>query len=120
MDYTAYLPILLQVIVITLVIAGLVGVTHLLGPRNNWGNKLDTFECGVKRFGNAREAFGIHYFLVAVLFVLFDVEVVFFYPYAVYFRELGWHGFLAVIMFIAFFLISFYYILKKGVLSWDD
>ena len=57
---------------------------------------------------------------VAILFVLFDVEVIFFYPYAVNFRELGWDGFLAVLMFVGFFLCGFYYIHKKGALNWEE
>ena len=62
----------------------------------------------------------IKYFLVAILFVLFDVEVIFFYPYAVNFRELGTDGFLAVVMFVSFFLVGFIYIIKKGALKWED
>jgi NADH-quinone oxidoreductase subunit A len=62
----------------------------------------------------------VKYFLVAILFVLFDVEVIFFYPYEVNFRELGWMGFLEVMMFVAFFLAGFYYIIKKGALNWED
>ena len=62
----------------------------------------------------------IKYFLVAILFVLFDVEVIFFYPYAVNFRELGWQGFMAVLMFVGLFLAGFIYIFKKGALKWED
>jgi len=62
----------------------------------------------------------VKYFLVAILFVLFDVEVIFFYPYAVNFRELGWAGFGSVAMFVGFFLAGFFYIIKKGGLQWED
>jgi NADH-quinone oxidoreductase subunit A len=62
----------------------------------------------------------IKYFLVAILFVLFDVEVIFFYPYAVNFKSLGWSGFLEVVLFVAFFLVGFIYIIKKGALQWED
>lgn len=62
----------------------------------------------------------IKYFLVAILFVLFDVEVIFFYPYSVNFRELGWDGFMAVLMFVGLFLAGFVYIFKKGALKWED
>ena len=62
----------------------------------------------------------IKYFLVAILFVLFDVEVIFFYPYAVNFRALGKDGFMAVVLFVAFFLCGFIYIIKKGALKWED
>ena len=62
----------------------------------------------------------VKYFLVAILFVLFDVEVIFFYPYAVNFKSLGWEGFFAVMMFVGFFLCGFIYIIKKGALKWED
>ena len=67
-----------------------------------------------------RQPMAIKYFLVAILFVLFDVEVIFFYPYAVNFKELGWSGFGAVMMFVGFFLCGFIYIIKKGALNWED
>jgi NADH-quinone oxidoreductase subunit A len=62
----------------------------------------------------------VKYFLTAILYVLFDVEIVFFYPYAVNFRELGWEGFVAVLLFVGFFLCGFIYILKRGALKFDD
>ena len=115
-----YLPIFLMF----LVAAGFVGLTmaatHLLGPKRVTKDKLINFESGIPSVGNARQPMAIKYFLVAILFVLFDVEVIFFYPYAVNFRELGTDGFLAVIMFVAFFLCGFIYIMKKGALKWED
>ena len=82
--------------------------------------KLQNFESGIEIKGNARQPMAIKYFLVAILFVLFDVEVIFFYPYAVNFRELGWHGFVAVLMFVGLFIAGFIYIIKKGALNWED
>ena len=82
--------------------------------------KLINFESGIPSVGNARQPMGIKYFLVAILFVLFDVEVIFFYPYAVNFKALGWNGFLAVLLFVAFFLAGFVYIMKKGALQWEE
>ena len=96
------------------------GVTHLLGPSRKTEDKLTNFESGIESVGNARQPLAIKYFLVAILFVLFDVEVIFFYPYAVNFRQLGWDGFIAVLMFLAFFLAGFIYIIKKGALTWED
>lgn len=116
----SYFPVVLQMLLIGGVISGLLLITHLLGPSNNWGNKRSTFECGIEQQGDARRPMAIKYFLVAIFFVLFDVEVIFFYPYAINFRDLGWSGFGAVVLFIGFFLVSFYYIIKKGVLSWED
>jgi NADH-quinone oxidoreductase subunit A len=92
----------------------------LLGPKRRTKDKLINFESGIPSIGNARQPMAVKYFLVAILFVLFDVEVIFFYPYAVNFRELGEEGFLAVLMFVAFFACGFFYVIKKGALKWED
>ena len=115
-----YLPIAIQLIVAIGFVIVMMGVTHLLGPKRRTSDKLINFESGIPSVGNARQPMAIKYFLVAILFVLFDVEVIFFYPYAINFRELGTEGFLAVIMFVAFFLSGFIYIMKKGALEWED
>lgn len=115
-----YLPIAIQLIVAIGFIIVMMGVTHLLGPKRRTSDKLINFESGIPSVGNARQPMAIKYFLVAILFVLFDVEVIFFYPYAINFRELGTEGFLAVIMFVGFFLCGFIYIMKKGALEWED
>jgi len=116
----SYLPVALQFLFTAGMIGTLLGVTHLLGPRRNTTDKLQTFASGIANHGEARQPMAIKYFLVAILFVLFDVEVIFFYPYAVNFKGLGWSGFWAVLMFVGFFLCGFIYILKKGALKWED
>lgn len=115
-----YLPIGIQLLFAAGFVAAILGVTHLLGPKRKTEEKLQNFESGIEGIGNARQPMAIKYFLVAILFVLFDVEVIFFYPYAVNFRDLGWAGFGAVLMFVAFFLAGFIYIIKKGALQWED
>jgi len=115
-----YLPILLQLLFAVGLIGLLMGVTHLLGPKRVTTDKLQNFASGIASHGEAREPMAIKYFLVAILFVLFDVEVIFFYPYAINFRGLGWDGFWAVIMFVSFFACGFIYIVKKGALKWED
>ena len=115
-----YLPIALQLFFAVGFVAVMLGASYLLGPRRNTTDKLDTFESGIEQIGNARQPMAVKYFLVAILFVLFDVEVIFFYPYAVNFKVLGWNGFMAVLMFVAFFFAGFYYIIKKGALNWED
>ena len=115
-----YFPIALQIIVAVGFVVVMMVVTHLLGPKRKTSDKLINFESGIPSVGNARQPMGIKYFLVAILFVLFDVEVIFFYPYAINFRELGQEGFLAVLMFVAFFLCGFIYIIKKGALEWEE
>lgn len=117
---SSYLPIGLQIIFAVGLIATLMGVTHLLGPKRKTADKLQNFASGIESHGEARQPVAIKYFLTAILFVLFDVEVIFFYPYAVNFRELGWGGFYAVLLFVAFFLCGFIYIIKRGALKWED
>ena len=116
----SYLPVVLQLLFVVGMIGTLMVVTHLLGPKRKTSDKLQTFASGIATHGDARTPIAIKYFLVAILFVLFDVEVIFFYPYAVNFKELGWSGFWAVLMFVSFFLSGFIYIVKKGALKWED
>ena len=115
-----YFPIALQLLFAIGFVAVMMGVTHFLGPKRATSDKLANFESGIESVGNARQPMAVKYFLVAILFVLFDVEVIFFYPYALNFRELGWNGFWAVLMFVSFFLCGFIYIIKKGALKWED
>ena len=115
-----YLPIGIQLIFAAGFIATMMFLTHYFGPKRKTADKLQNFESGIDIKGNARQPMAIKYFLVAILFVLFDVEVIFFYPYAVNFRELGWQGFFAVLMFVGLFLAGFIYIIKKGALRWED
>ncbi len=115
-----YFPIALQLVIAIGFIIVMMGATHLLGPKRKTNDKLINFESGIPSVGNARQPMGIKYFLVAILFVLFDVEVIFFYPYAVNFRFLGPEGFKAVVLFVGFFLCGFIYIVKKGALEWED
>jgi NADH-quinone oxidoreductase subunit A len=116
----SYFPVALQLIVAIGFVVVTLAASQLLGPKRRTEDKLINFESGIPSVGNARQPMAIKYFLVAILFVLFDVEVIFFYPYAVNFRELGQEGFFAVIMFVAFFLCGFIYIVKKGALDWED
>jgi NADH-quinone oxidoreductase subunit A len=114
-----FLPILMQFafalgfVVITML------ATHLLGPKRKTKHKLETFECGIESVGNARNPFSIKYFLTAILFVLFDVEVIFMYPWAVNFKALGWEGFVEMLLFMAFLLLGFFYVIKRKALDWE-
>jgi NADH-quinone oxidoreductase subunit A len=115
-----YLPIGIQLFFAIGFIATMMALTHYFGPKRKTSDKLQNFESGIEIKGNARQPMAIKYFLVAILFVLFDVEVIFFYPYAVNFRMLGWQGFTAVAMFVGLFITGFIYIIKKGALDWED
>ena len=116
----SYLPVAIQILFAVSLVVLLMVLTHLLGPKRKTSDKLQTFASGIATHGDARQPMAIKYFLTAILFVLFDVEVIFFYPYAVNFKGLGWSGFWAVLLFIAFFLCGFIYIVKKGALKWED
>ncbi len=94
--------------------------THALGPKRKTKVKLESFECGIETQGNARVPFSIKYFLVAILFVLFDVEVIFMYPWAANFKELGLLGVVEVFSFIALLLVGFYYMISKKALAWEE
>ena len=115
-----YLPIALQLIFAIGLVTTMIWGSSVLGPKRKTADKLQNFESGIDISGNARQPIAIKYFLVAILFVLFDVEVIFFYPYAVNFRELGWEGFMAVVLFVSLFVAGFIYIFKKGALKWEE
>lgn len=114
-----FLPIVMMFLVALGFVGLVMGVTHWMGPHHKSKTKLETFECGIDVQGNARTPFSIKYFLVAILFVLFDVEVIFMYPWAVNFRQLGLLGIIEMFSFIAVFLVGFFYIIKKGALKWE-
>lgn len=90
-----------------------------LGPKRTSKNKNKNFECGIESVGNARIPFSVKYFLVAILFVLFDVEVIFLYPWAVNFKALGIEGMIKMVIFMMLLLVGFFYILKKKALEWE-
>ena len=114
-----FFPIFIQFIVAAGFVVTTMLATHLLGPKNKSKIKLETFECGIESQGNARVPFSIKYFLVAILFVLFDVEVIFMYPWAVNFKMLGERGLIEMLIFMALLLTGFFYIIKKGALKWE-
>lgn len=114
-----YIPILIQFAVavgfgVTTIIA-----THLLGPKVRTENKLTSFESGVEVIGNARQPFSVKYFMVAILFVIFDVEVIFMYPWAVNFREMGVDGLWKMGIFLAVLVAGLIYEVKRKALEWD-
>ncbi len=116
----SYFPVALQLIIAVGLVGTILLLSNMLGPKRKGADKLQNFESGIEIKGNARQPIAIKYFLVAILFVLFDVEVIFFYPYAVNFRELGWEGFMAVALFVSLFMAGFIYIFKKGALRWEE
>lgn len=119
-----YLPVLFTLLVALGFVGATMVATHSLGPKRGTDAKLNPFECGIPSQGNARIPFSIKYFLVAILFVLFDIEIVFMYPWAVNFKTWVANGqgplmFIEMLMFIAFVLGGFYYVMRKGALKWE-
>ncbi len=114
-----YIPIVFMFIVALGFIVTTMVATHVLGPKKNSKIKGEAFECGIESEGNARTPFSIKYFLVAILFVLFDVEVIFMYPWAVNFKTLGLTGLIEMFMFMGFLVLGLVYIVKKGALKWE-
>jgi NADH-quinone oxidoreductase subunit A len=114
-----YIPIVIQTIIaVGFVVLGL-GAAAWLGPKRHGKVKEENFECGIEQYGNARSPFSVKYFLIAILFVLFDVEVIFLYPWAVNFEGLGLAGLAEMFLFIGFVLAGFFYVIKKGALKWE-
>jgi NADH-quinone oxidoreductase subunit A len=114
-----YLPILMQLILAVGFVVGTIIISGKLGPKRTSKLKDKNFECGIESVGNARIPFSVKYFVVAILFVLFDVEVIFLYPWAVNFKELGIEGMLKMIVFMSLLLVGFFYIIKKKALDWE-
>ncbi len=117
--FSQYFPIVVMALVALGFVLTTMVATHNLGPKRPTAIKDDTFECGIEVKGNARTPFSIKYFLVAILFVLFDVEVIFMYPWAVNFRELGVFGLLEMFSFMGLMIVGLIYIIRRGALNWD-
>jgi NADH-quinone oxidoreductase subunit A len=114
-----YLPIFMQAVLAVGFVVGTIIISGKLGPKRNSINKDKNFECGIESVGNARIPFSVKYFLVAILFVLFDVEVIFLYPWAINFKEMGMEGMLKMVIFMMLLLVGFFYIIKKKALEWE-
>ncbi len=114
-EYTGVLVILAVGLII---VGGLLGVHLLLGPRRRFESKLEPFECGEKQIVSPRQRYAVKYYLVAILFVVFDVEAIFFYPWAAVSLELGWFGYGAIVVFTIPLAVGLVYEWMKGGLEW--
>ena len=113
-----YFPVLVQAIIAIGLAATLVGLSTLLGKRAKSPLKDTPYESGMKPVGSARERFSVKFYLVGMIFILFDIEAVFLYPWAVVYRDLKLFGFFEMLVFVAVVLVGFFYVWKKGVLDW--
>jgi NADH-quinone oxidoreductase subunit A len=117
-----YLPVLIQTVVALGFVVVTMGLSHFIGGKRKKIRTLhkgENFECGIEIKGNARFPFSVKYFLIAILFVLFDVEVIFFYPFAVDFKSGTWNDFLGMLLFLGVFVAGFYYIMRKKAFEWE-
>jgi len=114
-----YLPILVLLVISTLLAAVVILISSFLGPRHPTPRKLLPYESGMTPLGSAQRRMPIKFYLVAVLFILFDVEIIFLYPWAVTFRQLGLFGLIEMVIFVAILLVGYVYAWKKGALEWD-
>jgi NADH-quinone oxidoreductase subunit A len=114
-----YLPIAVLLVISTILAFLVVGIGHLFGPRRPTPRKLAPYESGMRPIGPAMRRMPVRFYLVAVLFILFDIEVIFFLPWAVTFRTLGLFGFIEMLVFIAVLLVGYVWIWKKGALEWE-
>lgn len=117
--FARYLPLLIHFLCACALAGGIVLLSWILGYRKPTRAKLSPYECGVQPVGDARQPFSVKFYLVAMLFILFDVEAVFLYPWAVILRDLKMFGFWEMLVYIGIVLVGFFYIWKKGVLDWS-
>ena len=116
---TAYLPILIAMLVAVGFVVVVMTLSSLVVPMRRSDVKNSPYECGVEPVGDARRRFSVKFYLVAVLFILFDIEAVFLYPWAVTFRQLGLYGLVEMVLFIAILFVGYLYLLKKRALEWE-
>jgi len=115
-----YLSLAIAMLVAGVMAVAIVFVASVLGPKRPTRIKLEPFECGSEPVGSARQRFAVKFYVVALLFIVFDVEAVFLYPWAVNFKDLGWFGYGEMALFAATLVVALIYIWKKGALNWES
>jgi NADH-quinone oxidoreductase subunit A len=113
-----YTPLLLHLIIAVFLASAISAASVLVGWRRPNRAKGQAYECGMVPTGDARQPFSVRFYLVAMVFILFDVEAIFLYPWAYVFRELRWYGFGEMMLYIAILLVGYIYLWKKGALDW--
>jgi NADH-quinone oxidoreductase subunit A len=115
-----YFPVLVQIVIAAVIAAALITLSAVLGKRTRSPLKDTPYESGMAPVGSARERFSVKFYLVGMIFILFDIEAVFLYPWAVVFRELKLYGFVLMAIFIELILGGFFYVWRKGALDWSE
>ena len=117
--FEAYFPIFALVFLVIGVAILILALSYLLGRRTPTKQKLSPYECGVEPIGDARGRFSVKFYLIAILFIIFDIEVVFLYPWAVIYRKLKLFGLIEMGIFLVILLVGYFYMIKKGALKWE-
>lgn len=115
----AYAPIFIFLVVALGLSIFLIALGYVRGPKKPYAEKLSAYECGFHGFGDARLKFDIRFYLVAILFIIFDLEIAFLFPWAIVLKEVGWIGFGAMMIFLGLLTVGFIYEWKKGALEWE-
>jgi NADH-quinone oxidoreductase subunit A len=118
--FARYLPFLIHMLLAGAIAGGIVTLSWLIGQRKPTKAKMAPYECGMEPVGDTRGRFSVKFYLVAMLFILFDVEAVFIYPWAVILRDLKMFGFWEMVVYLGIFLVAFFYVWKKGILDWGE
>ena len=114
-----YIPVLIMILLAAATSIGMIVATTLIGPKKKFADKMEPFECGESPIVSPKLRFSVKFYLIALFFVLFDIEAVFLYPWAVLFKELGMFGFVEMMTFLAILAIGLIYVWKRGALEWE-
>lgn len=114
-----YVPVVIMLFLATATAVGMLVATTLIGPKKIFAEKMEPFECGESPIVSPKLRFSVKFYLVALFFVIFDIEAVFVYPWAVLFRDLGWFGFVEMMVFLSILAIGLVYVWRRGALEWD-
>ena len=114
-----YIPVIALLLIALLIAALILAAAVMIGPKNKFAEKMDPFECGEEQIVSPKLRFSVKFYLVALVFVLFDIEAVFLYPWAVLFRRLGFFGLIEMLIFLVILGVGLVYMWKKGALEWE-
>lgn len=114
-----YIPVLIMILLASSTSIGILIITSLVGPKKRFADKMEPFECGESPIVSPRQRFSVKFYLVALFFVIFDIEAVFLYPWAVLFNDLGMFGFVEMMIFIIILAVGLVYVWRRGALEWE-
>jgi NADH-quinone oxidoreductase subunit A len=114
-----YLPLLIYLLIVVGLIGLIVGLSEFIGKKIHFPSKDIPYECGMDPIGDARHRYTVRFYVIAMFFIVFDIEIIFLYPWAVIFKPLGWFGFVEMLVFIAILAVGLIYVWGKGALEWE-